>query len=599
MHSGLPRGPSSRLGYAGAVAFLIGATWLYVSYRFNVAIQPAFLGHVLRFSGELKNDWYTSFPPPHWAIDHLLAIVPESLRAGAVLGLWLAALAILWTSFIAICRSLGAPLIVAIAAGLILIPTRIGGFGVSEMLFDFFYPSNLAFGFALGSLAFLLRDRRVLAGVALGLATLLHPQLGPLMLVAFGPLALFAGGRLDLRAAALFAIPVVVLGAPSGIEFIFEQNAGGSLSAHDKYELIAIVRIPYQFHYSSFPSFEYVRTGLWLGCLVSSLAVLWRVRAARLVALLVATVLVLCVAGAVAGELGSPVWLVLAQTSRLSALVVLLGVAALAAALGRLLAPGWAAVTLVGIFLLAPAVAGWLDLQTPFGTAISATEAGMLLALLGAVLLAIRLRLFQRLTDLPGLAGTRLTAGAVAIAFAAAALSMIVEHEARAGNATAEGSIPKASAQEDALKEVAGAARRATEPGQLVFSSPILDGMREYAQRPTVVEYGTLLFGKGDLEWRRRMINLTGNPHIVDPEPFGTDGAARAQAIIGGFQKEIATSPEEPCRYHAFVVVAKPLDRPPPWLTLAYRNDYYALYRLDRGVCERGGQSAASRSERF
>ncbi len=109
-------------------------------------------------------------------------------------------------------------------------------------MFDFFYPSNLGFGFALGSLALLLGDRHLLAGIALGLATLLHPQVGSLMLIAFAPVALVAGGRLDLRAAALFAIPVVVLGAPSVIQLVFEQNAGGSLSPHEKYELIAVVR---------------------------------------------------------------------------------------------------------------------------------------------------------------------------------------------------------------------------------------------------------------------------------------------------------------------------------------------------------------------
>ena len=287
-------------------------------------------------------------------------------------------------------------------------------------MFDFFYPSNLGFGFALGSLALLLGDRHLLAGIALGLATLLHPQVGSLMLIAFAPVALVAGGRLDLRAAALFAIPVVVLGAPSVIQLVFEQNAGGSLSPHEKYELIAVVRTPYHFLYSSFPSYEYVRTGLWLACLVASLILLRTFRAARLLGLLVATVLVLCSAGAIAGERGSPVWLVLAQTSRLSALVVLLGVAASAAALGRFLRAGWAAVALVGVFLLAPAVAGWLDLRTPLGTAISATEAGMLLALLGVTVLATRLRLGERFGGLPGHASGRLAAGAVAAAFALA-----------------------------------------------------------------------------------------------------------------------------------------------------------------------------------
>src|SRR5688500_13982298 len=95
------------LGFGLGVAALVLATWLYAGYRYEVWPQPNFLTYVLRYSGVLENDWFTSVTPPHWAVDNLLALVPHGKLDEAVLGLWLVFLAVLWGAFLSICRSLG------------------------------------------------------------------------------------------------------------------------------------------------------------------------------------------------------------------------------------------------------------------------------------------------------------------------------------------------------------------------------------------------------------------------------------------------------------------------------------------------------------
>ena len=543
-----------------AVAFLVLATWLYVGYRYGVSIQPAFLASVLRYRGDLDHDWFTGFPAAHWAVDHALALVPDALLPAAVLALWLAFLAILWASFLAICASLRAPLIVGVAAGLALIPTRVGGFGVSEVLFDFFYPNGLALALALGALALLLRERFAPAGAVLGLSVVVHPGLGPLAVVAIAPVALVAGGRFELRSLVRFAIPLALLGIPALIQVLSAQAGGGRFSAHEQYDFIAIVRNPQHVLYSSFPGWEYTRTALWGAGLIASCLLLWRLRAARLLLLLAATMIVLFAVGAIAGESGGPMLLVNAQTSRLSALVVVLGVAGLAAGLTRTAGAGWAAAALLGAFLLAPPVARALGWSTRYGTALSATEAVLLLLAFAVALVAARLGSAERMRLSPSLERY-----GVAALLAVAVVSMAVEHGTRKENMTAEGDIARASPEEDALKEVADAARRATEPDQLVLGSPDMDGLRYWAERPDVVEWGVARFGgDGDVEWRRRVLDLTGDPRILDPDAFGTDIAARAQAMARGYQAEIGRSPRQICRYHASVVVARPLARTPP-----------------------------------
>lgn len=582
---GLARGGGdwTRFAWVLAVLSLVAATWLYIAYRYEVGSQLNFLSHVLRFSGELQNDWFTDGPPHHWIVDRFLGAVPGSVRPGVVLVLWLLSLTVLWAGFLAICQSLGASLRAGVAAGLVLIPTRIGGFGVSEFLFDYFFPNNLAFALAVLSLALLLRARLLGAGVALGLATLVHPQVGGLFAIAFAPAVLLATGRVDFRATLRFAVPLVLIGLPSLLQLLVTQADTGEISSRERFDLIAVVRAPLHFTYGAFPPWEYVRTGLWLGVLAVALAVLWRGLEARLLALLAATIAVICGVGAIGGEVGAPVQLVFAQTSRLSALIVLLALPAATGVLARAFGQGWAAIALVAVFLGAPELAELLHLRSPFGLSIGTAEAIMVLVLLCVAVAGSLVRAHRLAGEEPG--GRTAPALVVAAAFAVATASLVVEQGDRAGNATAEGSLIKDHPVYHAIQDVSREAGERTSSGELVLSPPDIDGVRLFSKRPIVADYGTVPFGDDLIEWRRRMLALSGEPRALDPDEFGTDYAARAALLGDGYQRRIAASPALICRYDAKVVIARPLDRPPKWLAPIHRNDYYALYDVRPGTC--------------
>lgn len=98
--------------FAAGVTSLVLATWLHEGYRYEVWPQPSFLSYVLSCSGQLRDNWFTSLPAAHWAVDHLLALVRASKLDEAVLLMWLLLLVALWASFLSICRSLGAPVCV-------------------------------------------------------------------------------------------------------------------------------------------------------------------------------------------------------------------------------------------------------------------------------------------------------------------------------------------------------------------------------------------------------------------------------------------------------------------------------------------------------
>jgi hypothetical protein len=567
--------------FAAAVGLLVLATWLYGGYAYNSGNTPGVIAHVLRFSGELQGDWYTSLPPSHWAVDHALALLPGSLLEPAILGLWILFLAVLWAAFLDICRSLGAPLYVGVTAGLILIPTKLGGFGVSEILFDFFYPNGLSFALVVLAVALILRNRMTWAGVALGASIVVHPAVGPLAIAAITPMALIAMDRIDLRSVSRFVAPIAIIGAAPFAQLLLDSISGSSLSDHERYEFVALVRQGHHVLYRIFPTFEYVRTGLWLGALAISLGVLWRMQSARLVAILTATCLLLCALGAAASELEWPFLLVNAQTSRLSALFVLLAVAGIAGALTRMISPVAAALALLVVFLISPELHTELVSRYPSWGTLDAAEAILLLLALVASLVLYLARDAEVDQSPPRTAWRPLAAAAVAIAFAVAATSLLVE---RADRAQAN-----RDPVEDALKQVAAEAEQRTEPGELVLGSPTDDGLRAFARRPTVVEYGFIRLGEGDDEWRQRVFDLTGNPHVLDPDAAGTGIVERKALIDSGYQRTIETSRLPICRYDAKVVIATPQTKPPPWLTPVYRNDYFALYDVKPGTCSTPG----------
>jgi hypothetical protein len=533
---------------------------------------------VLALSGELQQDWHTSFPPTHWAVDHALALVPHSLLPAAVLALWLLSLTIFWASFVSICDSLGGRASVAVAAGLVLIATRVEGFGASQVLFDFFYPNMLAFALAIASLALLLRTRFSLAGAALGLAVVVHPGLGPLAVAALAPVAAFqlrSGDRFNRSGALRLGVPLLVIGAPPVAELMLNQAAGGGLSAREQYEFLAIVRTPHHLLYGAFTEAEWVRTGLWSAVLIGALATVWSLRAARALALLAATIVLICAAGALASEHGSPLLLVTAQTSRLSALVVVLAAVAAAASLCRWIGPRWATIGLLAVFLIGPAVAEALASNFPAWGGLSAAEAILVLGL-GAItagaLLLQRPRADASRSAAAGLAATWI----VALSFLGAVASLAVEHDSRLSSSP-DGEV--------ALKDVASVAKAETRSGELVLGSPTYDGQRVYTERPDVVEFGTVRLSEGDVEWRRRVIDLTGDPRILDPDAFGTDLAARLRQMDAGYESAISRSPDPICRYNARMVIAPELSPRPPWLRRVYGNRLLTLYRVSPDAC--------------
>jgi hypothetical protein len=564
--------------FGTAVAALVVATWLYSGYRYNTWPQPGFLANVLSLSGHLENDWYTSFPPDHWAIDHILAVVPHSLLPAAVFVLWVVFLVLLWAAFVAICESLGTPLPVAVAAGLVVIPLKVDGFGASQVLFDFFYPSCLSFALALGGLALLLRSRWGLAGAALGLAVLIHPGAGSLAVAVVAPVALYLAlstGRFDRVVAVRFLVPVLVFAVPSVLELMLNQIAGAGLTEREQYEFLAVVRAPHHFLYSAFLPSDYVRTGLWLGVLALAVVVLWRLREARALALLVGTALLLMGAGAVASEHGSPFLLVSAQTSRLSAIIIFLAPAAAAAGLSRYVGWRWASLGLLTIFLVGPWATQRLAERFPVWGSISPAEAIMMLCLIALAAILTQVRWGWPRWIRHSLASPAVT-WAIAAAFLGAMISLAVEHDSR---------VAISSAEDTALRDVAARAKDETEPGQLVLGSPNYDGLRVYAERPDVVEFGSDLVGDGDIEWQRRVVALTGDPGILDPDTYGSDLPARLLAMDAGYHRTITQSRMPICRYHAKMVIAPQLRPQPPWLQEIYANRLLTLYRVSSDAC--------------
>jgi hypothetical protein len=559
------------VGFALGVGALMLATWLYQGYQYEVWPQPGFLSYVLNFSGELQNDWFTSLPAAHWAIDHLLALVPHGKLDEAVLGLWLVFLAVVWASFLSICRSLGAPVYAGVAAGLVLILTRIGGFGVSEVLFEFFYPNTLSFAIAVGAVALILLRRYALAGAALGLSVMVHPGLGPLAVGAIAPAALFAEGRPTRRHVLRFGVPLVAIAALPTIQLLADQLAGGTLTPQERFDFLTVVREPHHILYSAFTDLEYVRTFLWAAVLGVSLFLLRRVPEVRPVVWVTGTIVLACVLGATASAIGWPLLFVTAQTSRLSALAVLLAVAAAAAALSRV-DSRVATVSLAGTFLLAPLFYDRLFAQAGRLLEYVSTSALAALFVLGALVVATAARgPLRRRGQVPA------TAVVAGLALAGAGASLLAERADRK---------PVQPPLAVAWKQIAEVANGEVPPGGTVLTPPDQDGFSMYSERASVVEFGSIRLGEGEDEWRRRMLDVTGNPDVLEPDSVGTDVVARLQLLADSYDRQVTTSTLPICRYGVDAVVTRGGTPIPDWLTDIYYNGAYTLSTVNPGTCD-------------
>jgi hypothetical protein len=211
------------------------------------------------------------------------------------------------------------------------------------------------------------------------------------------------------------------------------------------------------------------------------------------------------------------------------------------------------------------------DLYRGWGSTFAA-EAGLLL---GALVLASIAGgrspradgVITRLRRTPALAPA-----AFAVLLAASAFSLASSYEDPPPN-------PSAS-----FRDVSEEAHRVSSPSDVFLTPPARDGFRSWAQRATVVELGTVQYGKGLDEWRRRMIATTGNPEVVDPD-FGTNVGARVELINDSYDHLVATSRSPVCRYHARFVLTSAEVAPPPWLDRVYENEKFQLFEVEPGTC--------------
>jgi hypothetical protein len=224
-----------------------------------------------------------------------------------------------------------------LAAGLIGARTAFPGLGATTLLTPYLYPSSLACACWLFALRFAFLGSAVPAGLWTGLTMLIHPQAGVLALVTTAPVVARLAG---LGRAARYTATALVTGGFALARLVLDLGARQPIGARERFDLLAVVRLPHHLIYRAFRPEEYVMVALWALVLLAALA---RYRAtdgtdagrpAGWTVLLDAFVL-LCLAGAIASSLGWPLALVELQTARVSAWVPLLGLLAAAAVLTR------------------------------------------------------------------------------------------------------------------------------------------------------------------------------------------------------------------------------------------------------------------------
>jgi hypothetical protein len=583
--------PADWLELGGAGVLLSFATWLYVGYIYPIYPQSGFLDWVYRLDGQYTKDFHTDHPPIHWAFAHVLGWLPIGMIGPALLVAWIAGLMFLWVGFVSICKTLGASTAGAVAAGLIAMGTTFYGLGLQPEIFGISYPTMISFGISVAGLAALLRERLVLAGALMGLATLVHPNLGLLTTAAFAP-ALLVGAwgrwgsalRSDLPRV---AVPWAILGLPAMIAVAKGQVSGGTLTEKQSFDLLTVVRAPHHYLYSAYAGAEYIQTAAWAAVFVVALLLAWRPGSVRpdlmrpevmrRLALVGLAVVAICGAGAIASAAGKPFVLVSALTARVSSVMILLGTVSAAALISRAYR-GWAPAVLAGIFLLAPFFAASISLPQKYFAigSLSTVEAGLVLITVALALLAEALGRRDRLRERDGGPGTpAVMVAAVGAIFAACAFSLAVKHGDRAIIRGAENA---------AFIDVSAKARADSRRDTVFLSPPELDGFRSFARRGTVTEFGTIEFGAGDAEWQRRMIDVTGNPLTISPA-FGSDVIARNKLIGDSYTQRLATSRQPICRYGVTRVVSRVGLQMPPWLELVYRNDYFELLNVRPGTC--------------
>jgi len=554
---------------------LSAVTYTTTGYQYRVWPQ-FFLEYLLDYSRKLRGDWAASYPAPHWAFTHLLGLVPSSALSAFVFGLWASGLVGLWLAFASLCRALGVTWPGVIGAGLVAALTGFAGLGLSQPVTGFLYPSDLAFALVIAALAALFHRRSTLAGAFLGLATLVHPQVG----VLFAPAILlgaayFFGLRRWRRLVALlvaFLVPAVF----SFYMVLTQQALGSNLSNHQLYELFAVVRAPWHFLYRAFAAAEYAEVLSWAVVLAVALSLLRARRHRGALAVVFGVCVFICSLGALASQVGWPLFLVQIQTARLSSLVVLLGIVVAAATLSQFVG-AWvgSALMLVALFarLLRAGLLTFHHLPRPIGGLenTSFVEACVVLVLILGLAWATN----KSSVITPALA-PRVVRFAFACTLVLTAVSLIGPYQtARAQTRT--------QAARDWIT-VGKRAKQVSNPGDQVLVPPNQDLFSLFSDRPVVVTFGEFEFGAGASQWVQRMIDVTGNPRILDPS-LTTNVTDRARLIVSSYDRTVAHSAAPICRYDVKLVVVASSVAPPPWLSLVEKTQTYALYKVSRPPC--------------
>ena len=565
------------LPWAAVAVTLSLVTYTTTGYEYQVWPQY-FLQSVLRYSGHLQTDWAMSFPIPHWAFAHALAWVPARDLARVVHLTWMLGIVGLWLAFASVCRAVKVSWAGTFAAGLIGAATGLAGLGLSRPVTGYLYPTNIAFVLVVAGLAALLWDRPILLGLALGFATLIHPQVGVLGAIALLP-AFFLTSRRRSRIDVIgLAVALVAPAAPAVYEILTNQAFGSHLSSHERYELLAVVRAPWHFLYRAFPTGEYAETLAWLVVFLVGLRLLPRTRQWRAVAVVMATCIVVCTMGGVASQVGWPLFLVQIQTARLTSLTVLLGIVVGFAALQRVVG-SWAGAVGMLVFLLTPVVRdGLLGMSHLPGQVAAAIDTSSVAACaLGALIVS-----FALVADgAPALAkGGRVVGLVLACLLVVVGISLVVPFEQARAQAQPQ-------AQQDWMA-VAMEAKLVSRTDDVFLVPPDQDLFSLWSDRPVVVTFGSFEFGAGDTQWMRRMTVVTGGDQRVLSPSLKGGGNARLQLMAADYAHTVATSRIPICAYHARFVVVGSSVAPPPWLTPVYRTVTYRLFRVKRGVCGGG-----------
>jgi hypothetical protein len=524
----------------------------------------------------LRDDWTTSYPDTHWAFTHALELVPSSALSTVVFVLWALGLVGLWLAFASLCRALDVTWLGVIGAGLLAVSTGFAGLGLSEPVTGFLYPVNLAFALAVAALAALLHDRAILSGVFLGLATLIHPQVGALFapVVVLGAVYFFSANRWRRLAELIAAF--LVPAAPALYVVLTQQAFGSNLPSHRLYELSVIVRAPWHFLYRAFTTAEYAESLSWVVVLVVALFLLRTRRQRGALAVVLGACVAISTLGAIASQIGWPLFLVQFQTAHLSSLAVLLGIVTAAAVLSQFVG-AWTGPMLMLAALLTPLVRDGLltfhHLPGRLASLVNTSSVEAWAVLVLVLGLAWAVREGNAVTSAGGM--PRILQFAFACTLAVTAVSLIGPYQAARARTLSQ-------AERD-WRAIGKRAEQVSNPADQVLAPPEQDLFSLYSDRPVVVTFGSFGFSAGAAQWVRRMNDVTGNSHVLEPSLMSA--TKRIDLIATAYDQTVAHSAAPICRYHVKLVVARSSVTPPRWLSLVERTQTYALYKVSRPPC--------------